>query len=97
MRPFIKYLREKDASLIDKELGAVMNKVVAEIKTALGDTIEYEKDRTSLSGDAIEVLSEESITVSQLRNFPRYSPYSLSLYEEGSSLPVEMIAGKAAD
>ena len=97
MRSLIRHLREKDSSLVDKELDAVKNKVVAEIKTAFGNTIDYAKDPTSFSGEAIEVLSEESITLDQVRNFPRYSPYSLSLYEGESSLPVEMIPGKTVD
>lgn len=94
---FIEHLRKKDSSLAGKNVSAAKNKIVSEIKTAFGDTIEYEKDPTSYSGDAIEVLSEEEMTVAQLRHFPRYSPYSLSLYEGDSSLPVEMIAGKSTD
>lgn len=93
MRALIKCLRETDKSLINKSISEVKNKVVNEIKNAFGDTIEYEVDPTSLSGYAIEVLGEDSVTIDQLRKFPRYSPFSMSLYGD-APLPVEMLPGK---
>lgn len=97
MRSLIKFLREKDKVLVDKNVPTVLNKVANEIKIAFGDSIDYEVDSTSHSGYAIEVIDEESITLAQLREFPRFSPYSLSLYDSNSSLPVEMVPGRATD
>lgn len=97
MQSLIKHLRETDSALSDKDIKIVLNRVVNEIKTAFGDSIEYEVDPTSHSGFAIEVMAEDSITLDQLRKFPRFSPYSLSLYDSDSSLPAEMVAGKSTD
>ncbi len=95
VRPLVQALREKDQKLQGKELPEVFNKIVNEIRVAFGETIDYEEDSTSYSGYAIEVMAENSITLEQLRKFPRYSPYSLSLFEGGAPLPVEMIPKKS--
>ncbi len=92
-RSFIVHLREKDNSLIGKGISEVKNKVVNEVKVAFGETVEFEEDTTNMSGYAIEILDEGSVTVDQLRKFPRYSPYSLSLYDD-APLPAEMISSK---
>ena len=95
MRSFIAYLRDTDKSLEGKSLEEVKNKVVAEIKTVFGDCIEYEPDSTVPWGEAIDIIAEDVMSLTQLREFSRFSPYSLSLYESESALPVEMTPAKS--
>ncbi len=96
-RSLIKHLREKNVDLASKELDAVLNTVASEIMSAFGDTLEYVVDPTTKSGRAIEVVGEDSIALTQLRNFSRFSPYSMSSYESDSPLPVEMMPGRSID
>lgn len=96
IRNLIKHLRNKDDTLKDKDVQTVYNKLVNEIKNAFGDTVDYIEDSTSSSGFAIEVMAENAMTLEQLRHFPRFSPYSLSLYDD-APLPVEMLPGRTTE
>lgn len=94
-RGLIKQLRKNNKQLTDKGLDKVITHFSSEIITIFEDVIIIEDDPTTDLGKAVEVIEENSLTVHQLKNFFRFSPYSLSNFESESPLPMDMKPNRA--
>lgn len=89
-------IKNRDKKLKGISIDDAMEIIENEAFTAFGDTINVAPDPTRKSGRAIEVVSEASITIQHLREFYRFSPYSLSEHDSKAPPPAEMSQGKAS-
>ncbi|MEP4149462.1 MAG: hypothetical protein ABJL54_19735 [Halioglobus sp.] len=94
-RELISTLRGNHKDLVEGTIDEVLQRVESDVLNAFGDTVEIIEDVTKPIGLAIEVIEEDEMTVRQLRDFSRFSPYSLSELDE-DPLPAEMLGGRAS-
>ena len=84
----LQYVRQKQKGKkisIDQAEEAIVNEIVI----AFGDTVDFIEDVTSLSDKAVYVISEDNITISQLREYKLFSPHTLSEFDNDSELPID--------
>lgn len=94
MLGLIRKLRAIDNSLKGKPIKEVMIRLESTVISAFGNTILIDEDPTKSIGKAVEFIEEGQLSVTQLRHFPRFSPYSLSEFDSIASLPVDMVPAK---
>lgn len=88
-RKFLNHVRQLSNSK-HASLDEVNHFVINQIITAFGDTIEFENDPTTSAGKAIEIIPEDNLTLTQLRNFKIFSPYHISDFSSDSPFPVDL-------
>lgn len=94
-RALIKQIRSSNKQFSDKTVDEIMNVLSSEIIDIFGETIIIEVDPTTATNKAVEVMSEDMITLHQLRNFYRFSPYTMSDFASVNPLPVDMKSSKS--
>jgi hypothetical protein len=92
LRKLILKVRESESSLVNCSIDEAKSKVINEIRNVFSGKINIEADPTMQNKLAIELIEEKSFTLAQLRHFSRFSPYSLSEYNVGGKLPVDMLS-----
>jgi len=80
--------------MVEKGIDVVKTCIESEAITAFGDTVNINVDRTKPHGKAVEVLNEVGLTLDQLRKFPRFSPYSLSEFDSGAPLHLDILPAR---
>ncbi len=90
-RQFLKKVREQSKQLENCSIDEANIHVENEIANIFNQLIAINQDPTAHSNLAIKAIEEKSITLYQLRNFSRFSPYSLSEFGDDAALPVDML------
>lgn len=90
LRELIKKIRKQKGNAA-KPIDEVKSVITNELKTAFGDCVKFEDDITNSLGVAIEIMTENEITLDIVRNFSKFSPYSLSVADDNSMLPVDVL------
>ncbi len=83
-------LREAQPATANMSNDDLDNSLLNEFKVALGDTVDWEEDRTSTSGIALDLKTESQVTLTHQRQFRRLNPYSLSDETPDAPMPAEM-------
>ncbi len=93
-RPLIEWLREAEAQLKNSPIDELKEFIEGKLISVIGNNIELLKDPTKSHKKAVEVLSEDGITLDQIRMYFRYSPYTESAGSADSIKPVDAIPSK---
>jgi len=93
-RALLKDMRAKFKQLADKKLEIIYDHIADDVLRAFGDSVIFREDPTTTSKKSIEIMSEGSITVLHLRKFVRFSPFNLSVSNNTTPLPVDLLPGK---
>lgn len=88
LRPLVKYIRELNPQLKNAEIDEIYKELYSQVETAFGDSLKIMPDTASITGKAIVALEESEITISQLKQFQRFSPYSMSDFESEAPAPL---------
>ena len=91
LRQLVINIRKNNAQLSKCTMDEAISQFINEIRNAFSPYISIEEDVTVGNKLAIAVIEESSITISQLRQYSRFSPYSLSEFSDNSILPIDMI------
>lgn len=94
-RKLIQQMRSNNNQLKDKSMDEVISHLSSELIDIIGSTLDIEADPTMQNGKAVAVIEENGITVHQIRQFYRFSPYSMSEFKKESALPVDMLSSKS--
>lgn len=94
-RQLIQHMRKVHQQLKNVGIDELKAYFANEALNAFGDSVNFQEDRTNnVHGVAIEIVEENQITLSHLRTFGRFSPYSLSEYSTEAPMPAEMTSGR---
>ncbi|EHH1244579.1 hypothetical protein QUN95_002949 [Vibrio parahaemolyticus] len=90
LRPLRRAVKQSQQGLADASNDDVDNVIRNEFKVALGDTVNWTEDRTLSIGIALDLKTEDQVTLSHQRQFRRLNPYTLSDENPDAPMPAEM-------
>lgn len=91
LRSLRKTIKQSEKSLANADNNALDTFLRNELKNALGDTVQWEKDPTLQPlRIALDVKAEEHITLTHQKYFRRLNPYNLSDESDNAPMPAEM-------
>lgn len=93
-RSLFEWLKRTETDLKKSSLDELKEFIEGKFISAIGSNIELLKDPTKSHKKSVEVLSEDGITVTQIRVYFRYSPYTESAGSTDSLKPIDAIPGK---
>jgi hypothetical protein len=96
-RALLKETRARIKELKDKGIDEVCGYIEHDIIRAFGDTVEFIDDPTSTTGKSVAIISEDSLTIYQLKTHHLFSPLSLSLEDEAAPEPIDVSPAKTLD
>ncbi len=92
LRSFRKSLKDKERSLVNADNNLLDTFLRNELKVALGQSVDWQEDLTLPPMNiAIEIKTENQITMSHQKYFRRLNPYTMSEESESAPMPAEMI------
>ncbi len=94
-RVLVNYLRNENKGLEGANIEKVLSQLENEVINAFGNTVIFTKDKTRAHKKAVVVLEESNITISLLKIFYRFSPYSLSNLSSDDPLPIDILSGRS--
>ena len=95
LRSLMQVLKGANSQLEEKNINKLLDGLANEVLVALKGTIKLTPDPSNSLGISLEILEESQITVTHLRSFHRFSPYSLSEFGSNAPLPVDNLPGKS--
>ncbi|EMK6669094.1 hypothetical protein V9J75_002576 [Vibrio fluvialis] len=90
LRPLRRAVKQSQQGLADASNDDIDNVIRNEFKVALGDTVNWTEDRTLSIGIALDLKTEDQVTLSHQRQFRRLNPYTLSDENPDAPMPAEM-------
>lgn len=94
-RALIKKVKSTNKQLNEASSDEIILLIENEVLTAFGNAIELTEDPTKSHQKAIEIMEEGEVTLHQMRTFSRFSPYNLSMQDDESIVPFELVPGRA--